>query len=345
MNQEYYLNFKEQFPLPLVSYLFEKTDYGNNDYVCLYDGEQKAFSVYLTKAGMEQAYLMGKRYLLDNDQWQEIFNELKQKFVVIDKINQTQIPKFDSKYFNEWWQMLLAYIKDICDVYVLCEESSLLSLEEQKDNTGIYKRLEFIGQFRLKAHHYLSVLHLLFEKVIIKAGKEFQIALDDIEIMTFDEFSNLIFNKKFVNAPALLQRKSGYVFRKNWVIHTDHEYLGLRDKLSVNKTEKKVTGRVSYQVNEKVVGRAKLHLSFSHVPDLPQDCILITGMTNPQLVPVLKYVKAIVTDEGGLMCHAAIISRELGIPCVVGTRCATQIFNDGDLVEVDTSSGSVRKLD
>ncbi len=53
---------------------------------------------------------------------------------------------------------------------------------------------------------------------------------------------------------------------------------------------------------------------------------------------------AIVTDEGGLTSHAAIVSRELGIPCIVGSKSASHIFRDGDLIEVDAKCGVVRKI-
>ena len=61
-------------------------------------------------------------------------------------------------------------------------------------------------------------------------------------------------------------------------------------------------------------------------------------------MPAIQKAKAIITDVGGLLCHAAIVSRELGIPCVVGTKKATKVLNDGDLVEVDANKGIVRKL-
>lgn len=70
----------------------------------------------------------------------------------------------------------------------------------------------------------------------------------------------------------------------------------------------------------------------------------MTGMTNPQMFPILKRARGIVTDEGGLMCHAAIVSRELKKPCIVGTKEATQTFQDGELIEMDTSTGIVKKV-
>lgn len=67
-------------------------------------------------------------------------------------------------------------------------------------------------------------------------------------------------------------------------------------------------------------------------------------MTLPDLLPAMKKASAFVTDEGGVMCHAAIIARELKKPCIIGTRIATQFLKDGDLVEVDAEKGIVKIL-
>lgn len=72
--------------------------------------------------------------------------------------------------------------------------------------------------------------------------------------------------------------------------------------------------------------------------------ILIAGQTRPAMMPIIRLAKGIVTDEGGVTSHAAIISRELGIPSVIGTLYATQVFKDGDPVELDADNGVVRKL-
>jgi len=69
--------------------------------------------------------------------------------------------------------------------------------------------------------------------------------------------------------------------------------------------------------------------------------VLVTSMTTPDMVPAMSRAAAIVTDEGGMTCHAAIVSRELGVPCVVGTREATSTIADGSEVTVDGKTGSV----
>ena len=73
--------------------------------------------------------------------------------------------------------------------------------------------------------------------------------------------------------------------------------------------------------------------------------VLVTGMTRPEFVPLMKRASAIITDEGGITCHAAIVSRELKKPCIIGTKIATQVLKDGDLVEVDADNGVVRILE
>jgi pyruvate,water dikinase len=69
--------------------------------------------------------------------------------------------------------------------------------------------------------------------------------------------------------------------------------------------------------------------------------ILVTRMTNPDMVPAMRKVAAIVTDEGGMTCHAAIVSRELGTPAIVGTKTATQQLKDGQLITVDGEMGLI----
>jgi pyruvate,water dikinase len=69
--------------------------------------------------------------------------------------------------------------------------------------------------------------------------------------------------------------------------------------------------------------------------------VLVAPMTSPDWVPVMRRAVALVTDGGGMTCHAAIVSRELGLPCVVGTRTATTVLRDGEVVTVDGERGQV----
>jgi phosphohistidine swiveling domain-containing protein len=78
---------------------------------------------------------------------------------------------------------------------------------------------------------------------------------------------------------------------------------------------------------------------------MEKEDILVSQITYPSLLPAMKKAGAIITNVGGVICHAAIIARELNIPCIVGTKFATKVLKDGDLVEVDADTGVVRILE
>lgn len=117
-----------------------------------------------------------------------------------------------------------------------------------------------------------------------------------------------------------------------------------KSELSVGRGRKKVIKGKGVSLG-KVKAKAKVCSgSAEALRKVRRGDVLVCGMTLPDCVPAMKRAAAIVTDEGGITCHAAIISRELGIPCIVGTKNATAILQDGDRIEVDADKGIVRKL-
>ncbi|MEI8096638.1 MAG: PEP-utilizing enzyme [Candidatus Moraniibacteriota bacterium] len=93
-----------------------------------------------------------------------------------------------------------------------------------------------------------------------------------------------------------------------------------------------------------VQGRVSIVNDEQDLCKLKEGDILVSIMTRTTLVSGMKIAGAIVTNEGGTTCHAAIIAREFKKPCVVGTKIATKVFKDGDTVEVDADNGVVRLL-
>ncbi len=87
-------------------------------------------------------------------------------------------------------------------------------------------------------------------------------------------------------------------------------------------------------------GKARRIMSLSDIGNFKDGDVLVTEMTDPDWVEIMRRASAIVTDKGGRTCHAAIVSRELGIPCVVGTANATQKIEDGDDVTVNCAGGN-----
>jgi pyruvate,water dikinase len=88
-------------------------------------------------------------------------------------------------------------------------------------------------------------------------------------------------------------------------------------------------------------GKVAIVRDIKDVGGVKEGDILVAKMTNPDMVPAMRKVAAIVTDEGGMTCHAAIVSRELGTPAVVGTKKATSVLRSGQLVTVDGEKGLV----
>lgn len=90
-------------------------------------------------------------------------------------------------------------------------------------------------------------------------------------------------------------------------------------------------------------GKVKIILDVKNMSSFKQGDILVTEMTTPDWVPALKIAAAVVTNLGGKTCHAAIVSRELGVPCVVGTENATKVLKDDEIVTVDGQRGLIFK--
>lgn len=93
-----------------------------------------------------------------------------------------------------------------------------------------------------------------------------------------------------------------------------------------------------------VRGYAKIVLDNLSLRKVKKGDILVVFMTTPNFIPAMEKAAAFITDEGGVLCHAAIMAREMRKPCVIGTHIATRILKDGDLVEVDADKGIVKKI-
>lgn len=107
---------------------------------------------------------------------------------------------------------------------------------------------------------------------------------------------------------------------------------------------KAATGSVKGQVGcaGTATGTVKIVQPGDSANAFPDGAVLVSEMTTPDLVPLMQKAVAIVTDNGGILSHAAIVARELGKPCIVGTGNATKKLKDGDTVVVDTTQGEVR---
>jgi len=167
------------------------------------------------------------------------------------------------------------------------------------------------------------------------------ISYDDLHFFRIDEIIGfLLKGKRKLVLEELQERKE-----KDWTyftIHGKEKILYKSAKVRVKKEIEEIKGKVGY--SGKVRGKIKIVLNKNQFLKVKKGDILVTSMTSPDFIPVLKKVSAIITDEGGITCHAAIIAREMKIPCIIGTKIATKVLKDGDLVEVDANKGIIKVI-
>ncbi len=181
-------------------------------------------------------------------------------------------------------------------------------------------------------------------------SKIIDITRKDLEYLIYSEFSPKILKSKKVRE-TIEKRKisftwiwTGLTSPKIWegeqAEKIFNKYSVQKEKISEDLEEFK--GQIAFP--GRVKGYARIIFNPHVVKNYKKGSILIAGMTSPDFVPLMRKSLAIITDSGGVTCHAAIISRELKIPCIIGTKIATKVLKDGDLVEVDAEKGIVRIL-
>lgn len=132
---------------------------------------------------------------------------------------------------------------------------------------------------------------------------------------------------------------SGYSIKNGEISHLPKEMYRLIDP---ETKVKELKGSCAYA--GKVRGRARLIINHSHMHKFKDGEILVAPFTNVSYMPIMSRAKAILTETGGLTSHAAIVSRELKKPCIVGIKNLLLVLRDGDMVEVDSKKGVVRKI-
>ncbi|MBU1083374.1 hypothetical protein KKE14_02980 [Patescibacteria group bacterium] len=145
----------------------------------------------------------------------------------------------------------------------------------------------------------------------------------------------------------LEERSKGFVFYNEQLLVGPDVDLHLKEVDAVLEKEgDDQTSEFSGQIAQsgKVQGTVCLVITREDLDKVTSENVLVTAMTMPAYLPAMKKAVAFVTDEGGITCHAAIIAREMNKPCIIGTRVATKVLKDGDLVEVDADNGKVKIL-
>jgi phosphohistidine swiveling domain-containing protein len=231
---------------------------------------------------------------------------------------------------------------------VQAHEEWLKSLPENERVIAYY--LQTVMRIRDRRKNFfakgMTIIYRIAEKMFAEAGIE-------RELIPFYTVHELLKGTEHLKSSLsnLVDRKKGF----QWLVPYIGEVEGLNTNIDsgaekINKYFKECHSSIGDQSTIKgqsgfrgvVRGKVRIVLNMNSEHGFTEGEILVAGMTRPEYVPLMKKAVGIVTDEGGITCHAAIVSRELKIPCVVGTKIATKILKDGDMVEVDADNGIVK---
>ena len=196
---------------------------------------------------------------------------------------------------------------------------------------------------------FTSQAHVAFHHILKEAGSSLGLSLPVVRMVTLEELFALASWPEKISEIA--ERRTNSVFAVfcekgayRIIEGTEAERIA-QDLLVSQATVEEITGSIASRGSKTLTrGVARVLFSSKDVGKISLGEILVAPMTTPDFVVAMRKAAAIVTDEGGVTCHAAILSRELGIPCIIGTKVATKVLKDGDIVLVDTEKGIVKKL-
>jgi phosphohistidine swiveling domain-containing protein len=212
------------------------------------------------------------------------------------------------------------------------------------DAKSLQKLLPYFQEARQYSEAVYSESEKCFRKIAKLISKESGLPDHFLTCLTKKEFETFLNNHKLPNKNTLAARyKNSVLYFENGkeVVLTGIE--AKKAKSIINKQSqtknKEIKGVSAYPGRAAAIARIILNPHQKHV--FNQGDILVTGMTRPEFMTYIKKASAIVTDVGGILCHAAITAREFKIPCVVGTVNATKILKDGKSIIIDATKGII----
>jgi len=276
-------------------------------------------------------------------------------------------PAYSLDYYLEVWRGL---------IYEDIDAKSNLKAQKSKLKEIQIQRKKLIAQLRLSKQekHWFDIaadivwlkgyrkdcyFHGVYvlDLILAEIGKRGGLSLLQTKYLLPDELPKVLNGKDFSDT-ANQRIKFSVMYGKtlagknlNWSGKGLKIFVGNKAKafLKKHKFEKIVVKKTNELMGTCACpGLASGKIKVINVPDemekMQQGDIMLSHTTFPALVPAMKKAAAIITEDGGITCHAAIVARELQTPCVVGCRNAISILKDGDMVEVDANKGIVRKI-
>ncbi|MFA6227022.1 MAG: PEP-utilizing enzyme [Candidatus Paceibacterota bacterium] len=252
--------------------------------------------------------------------------------------------KLDIHSYNEVMEILnenLGYCT-ILPFWVLYAINTSLENGENREVFG--KTLEMYEELK-KETRYPQIVKNVISKYLDAAIKTLNISEELAECIHPEELRKIINGEKSVDKTELERRAKwcAMTLDKNPLLvkfdYTTDNYPSLLSE-KIDKDIKEIRGNVAFAGTAR--GRVKVVNSIDDMKKFNEGDILVSFQSSPAIMPAIVKCSALITDEGGIMCHASIISRELKKPCVIGTKIATKVLKDGDMVEVDANNGIIK---
>lgn len=272
----------------------------------------------------DSLFINNLRDRLDTE-WKILFPYLSKQKVIESG---DELEKYYISLVSWWSAMNTAFsIPDMDDVDVEIKKIFLSYRTESEKYTEQMNKV-FINFWTSYYPEHLDILFFISPKEAITFSK--------------GELSN--------NQLQEIQKRTNGCFMLNEKIYLINELdsILIQSSLSLEKviTEevKEIKGQVGYKTDKLIIGIVRVISGFKNMGEFKTGEILVTEMTNPDYLPIMRIAAAIVTDEGGITCHAAIASRELKIPCIIGTKIATKVLKNSDIIEINTNNGIIRTV-
>ncbi|MEK6889607.1 MAG: PEP-utilizing enzyme [Nanoarchaeota archaeon] len=232
-----------------------------------------------------------------------------------------------------------------------------LAFEKLEEFPDIKKNFSSFGDFKIDGRTALNNIFFSpkshFVKVIEFVASFTKVSRDKLMLCSTDEIMDLV-KKDKLNTKEIDKRKDSYFIysEKNKIVMLSGENAKMAInkfvKISLSKEIKGKTAQIGVvRAFAKVIKvNIKNYDKMSEVVDeMKKGEVLVAETTEPSIILACQKASAIVTNQGGMMSHAAIVARELKIPCIVGTNNATEMINDGDFIEVDADKGIVKIIE
>jgi len=264
----------------------------------------------------------------NKDKKEKLINSYLNKFFYIEA-NYNTAPVIDREYVLD----RVKEVKRHQDIKARKIRIDLLSWEKQV--VELLKITEVIRDKRKYINLVGSYLMDRFlDEIVIRRKIDSKVARRSF----WYEYKDLMSNANEMMVKLKKRNSVSFVFDGKDVLCLEYSALKIRTNNS-NKAEELLGTPASSGC---YIGTVRKIMSREDFGKMKEGDILLTTMTRPEFVPLIKKAGAVITEEGGLTCHAAIVSREMSIPCIVGISNITEILKDGDRIKVDADNGTIK---